>query len=256
RNDGSAGIAIGNFAEEPTSLFRMYQPLQFSEDSAISGIAEPTLPLLTFGLVFVDLDLDGLQDIVTANGHIEPGIRSVMPAQSYAQPLQWLRNSGGGRFAEAGSAIGALQRPMVGRGLAAGDLDGDGDPDLVATGNNGAPRVLRNDVRAAHYLRVHLQGLPPNTDAIGARIRLYSEHAVQQRIVRTGGSYLSQSELVQTFGVAPGESVEQLEIRWPDGTISSFSTPATDRTCRIAHPKLPKAARRDMRGCRREVKSL
>lgn len=236
-NDGTAGIAIGNFAEEPTSLFRMIGPWHFREDSGINGIAGPTLPLLTFGLVFADLDLDGLQDIVTANGHVEPAIRSVMPALSHAQPLQWLRNLGNGRFADAGLGFEALRAPMVGRGLATGDLDGDGDLDLIAAGNNGSPRLLRNDLTEPNYLRVSLRGLPPNTGAIGARIRLYGARTVQQRMVRTGGSYLSQSEMTQTFGLPSGESVQRLEVRWPDGTLYILKNPAIHRNHCISHPK-------------------
>ncbi|MDD5034178.1 MAG: CRTAC1 family protein, partial [Methylococcaceae bacterium] len=248
RNDGSAGIAIGNFAQEPTSLFRMLKPWQFREDSGESGIAEPTFPLLTFGLVFADLDLDGWQDIVTANGHIEPAIRAVMPMLSYAQPLQWMRNLGSGRFADAGSGFDAFKAPMVGRGLAIGDLDDDGDLDLIATSNNGAPRVLRNDLTEPHYLRVSLRGLAPNTDAIGARILLHGEHSIQQRIVRTGGSYLSQSEMVQTFGLAVGESVRRLEVRWPDGAVCTISNLAPHRSYRILHPNSPDPEGRT--GCR------
>lgn len=242
-NDGTAGIAIGNFAEEPTSLFRMLKPMQFRDDSGINGIAALTLPLLTFGLIFADLDLDGLQDIVTANGHVEPAIRSVMPMLSHAQSLQWLRNSGGGRFAADGLKLEALQAPMVGRGLAVGDLDADGDLDLIATSNNGTPRILRNDLTELHYLRIRLRGLPPNTDAIGARIWLYGSHAVQQHMIRTGGSYLSQSESVQTFGLAPKESVQRLKVRWPDGLISTINHPATNQGLCILHPKLPKSHR-------------
>ena len=235
-NDGTAGIAIGNFSEEPTSLFRMLGPWRFRDDSGVNGVATPTLPLLTFGLVFNDLDLDGWQDIVTANGHVEPAIRSVMPMLSYPQPLQWLRNLGNGQFAVAGSNLAGLREPMVGRGLAVGDFDGDGDVDIVATSNNGSARVLRNDLAAPHWLRVRLRGLPPNTDGIGARILLHGNFHVQQRMVRTGGSYLSQSELVQTFGLDAQESIKRLEVKWPDGSVCIVNRPAADHSYRIVQP--------------------
>ena len=236
-NDGGAGVAIGNFSGEPTSLFRRVRPWRFREDSADNGLAAPTLSLLTFGLVFADLDLDGWQDILSANGHIEPAISAVMPSLSYAQPLQWLKNLGAGRYADAGAKFPDLNKPMVGRGLAVGDLDGDGDLDIVATGNGSAPRLLRNDLAGARWLRVALRGVAPNTDAIGARIVLRGSRAVQRRIVRTGGSYLSQSELTQTFGLAPDESVLRLEVRWPDGAACVVERPALNQEIRLFHPR-------------------
>lgn len=236
-NNGSAAIAIGNFSKEPTSFFRQQEAWRFAEDSKQTGIAAATLPLLTFGVLFADVDLDGWQDLLTANGHVEPGIATIWPDEKYRQPLQWLQNMGDGNFVDRSIAIQALATPMVGRGLAVADLDGDGDLDMVATSNGGAPRIIKNNVSRQSYLRVQLTGLPPNTDAIGARIILLGERMQQQRIVRTGSSYLSQSELIQTFGLAKQEPVHTLIVEWPNGDKTIIANPEINRTLPLKQPE-------------------
>ena len=217
-NDGRAAIAIGNFSGEPTSVFQQYDLWHFQERSRETGVRAETLADLTFGLVFLDLDLDGWQDMVATNGHVEPTVSDTFLEQTFQQPLRCLKNNGSGRFLPWLQETTALSNPMVGRGLAYGDLDNDGDLDMVVTGNNQRPRFIRNNRVSNHYLRVHLRGLPPNTDAIGARILLHDENRTQQRFVRTGGSYLSQSELTQTFGFSRIPQRRILQILWPDGS--------------------------------------
>jgi len=201
------------------------------EASQSSGVAAPTFLVLTFGLLFADLDLDGWQDLVIANGHIEPNIQDTEAEISYREPLLLLGNSGNGTFVDWSKSAGkGFEQPLVARGLAVGDLDGDGDLDLVVTENGGPLHILRNDgPRVHHYLRVRLRGRAPNTDAIGAGLELKSGDLTQQRFVRTGSSYLSQSELTQTFGLGKRTHVDRLTITWPDGHRQVVKIPGVDR---------------------------
>ncbi len=229
RNDGVPVIAIGNFANEPVAFYRMEAPLFFRDVTQQEGVAAVTTRMLTFGVLFADLDADGLQDLVLANGHIEPHIQDVQGSISYEQPLQALRNCGAGRFEDWKRFAGApFSTPMVGRGLAAADLDADGDLDLVATTNGGALRLFRNDAAdPERALRIQLSGQAPNTDAIGAKVTLVTRSGRQQRLVHTGSSYLSQSELALHFGLAQGDEALHVEIRWPDGSKETRSGPFT-----------------------------
>jgi len=230
-NDGRAAIAIANFSREPVSVFKMQAPGVFREATQQAGIAESTYMVLKFGLVFADLDLDGWQDLLLADGHIEPRINEVEEAITYREPMKLLGNDGKGGFVDWSETAGApFSTPLVGRGLAVGDLDGDGDLDIVVAENGGALRIFRNESPPKSYLRVKLRGLGQNTDAIGAMITLSSGGLTQHRMVRTGSSYLSQSELVQTFGLGRHASVDKVSIRWPDGKQTEIEHPMIRQT--------------------------
>ena len=232
RNDGMPAIAIGNFSDEPVSLFRVTSAtgargLLFQDEAATAKIGLVTLQPLTFGLLMLDADLDGWCDMVLANGHIEPGISVQRSELKYAQPAMYLRNvpapggNGGRRFADVSAdAGGGLATELVGRGLAAADLDGDGDQDLVLTSNGGPALVLRSDLltkNRALRVRLHQPGTK-NLDALGAVVRVTSNGITQRRVVRTGGSYLSQGERTLSFGV--GDATEAVvEVTWPDGIV-------------------------------------
>jgi enediyne biosynthesis protein E4 len=235
-NDAQLCIAIGNFTGQPTTLHcqvrtgDIYQPEVFVEQSPRAGIARPTLRMVTFGLFFFDADLDGWQDLFMVNGHVvnEEHLRNV----PYAQPPQLFRNRGNGTFEDVTPAPSSgLDIRIIGRGAAYADYDHDGDLDLLLTANQGAAYLLRNDTpRSTHFLRVIPRGTRSNRDGIGAQVHLYTAQRQLTAMVRTGSSYLSQSELPLTFGIEPREQLDRLEILWPSGTRDVYREIQLDTT--------------------------
>jgi enediyne biosynthesis protein E4 len=224
RNDNALGIAIGNFANEPNALYvAQNDSLLFADEAVTEGIGPASRQLLKFGLFFFDYDLDGRLDVLTANGHIEDEISKVLKSQSYRQPAQlfWNRSSTKGPSfipvptEKAGSD---LFKPIVGRGSAYADIDGDGDLDVVLTQINDAPVLLRNDQRLGHHwLRLKLIGAKANRNAIGAWVKVRVEGRTLSQQVMPAKGYLSQSESVLTFGLGRAARVDSVEVTWPGG---------------------------------------
>jgi hypothetical protein len=181
--------------------------------------------------VFADLDLDGQLDLVVANGHIDETVRNIRGNVGYAQPPLLFLNQGNAAFREVASqAGGGFAQARVGRGLAIGDFDRDGDVDLLMTTNNGPAVLFRNDQKTGNRsLRLRLTGTTSNRDAIGASARIFHAGTSQSRMVRSGSSYLSQSELPLTFGVGKRDRVERVVITWPNGRTEEFTDVATGK---------------------------
>jgi hypothetical protein len=212
---GRPSLVIGNFANEMTALYRNEGNFLFVDVAPPARIGRPTLLSLTFAAFFFDYDLDGWLDLLFGNGHLDPEIENVQPNVRYAQPTQLFRNLGGGRFEEVTTGAGGdLATPRVARGAAHADLDGDGDHDLVLTTNGGPAAVFENRVpRGAVEI-----------SAGGGR---------QAWLVRTGGSYLSQSQLYPTFGLGETEKIDEVVVHWPSGTIQRRAGVAADQRIRI-----------------------
>ncbi len=216
---GRQGLLIGNFSNEMLSLYRNEGNGLFIDDAPASSLGRESLLTLTFACFFFDPDNDGLLDIFTANGHVADDINRVQPKVTYAQPAHLFRNAGSARFQDVARGIPALAQPVVARGAVHADLDNDGDQDLVVTANNGPARILRNDSKSGRALRVSLVGTRSNRSAIGASVRVTVGGATRSAMVKTGSSYLSQSELPLTFGLGQASKVEQVEVRWPSGHV-------------------------------------
>jgi hypothetical protein len=223
-NSGRPGIAITNFDNEMVGLYRSPAPGLFDDVSIAAGVGGPSKTTLGFGCGFADLDLDGRLDLAVANGHIDDTVRNIRGNVGYAQPPHLFLNLGRGKFQDVAQINGGdFAAPRVGRGLALGDFDRDGDIDILLTTNNGPAYLFRNDVQSGNQaLRVRLVGLKSNRDALGAVVRVTNNGLTQMRTVRSGSSYLSQSELPLTFGLGRAEKVERLTVEWPSGATQEF----------------------------------
>ena len=243
RNDDLLAIAIGNFANEMSSFYvsaalSANDPPQFSDDAILEGIGPASRLALSFGTLFLDYDLDGRPDLLQANGHLEAEIARVQPSQHYAQPPLLFWNCGEACPATfvplAPEQTGDLGRPLVGRGAAYADIDGDSDLDILITQNGQTPALLRNDQTLGHHwLRLRLRGKGANRDAIGARVEVRAGGQTQTKEVMPTRGYLSQVELPLTFGLGTADRVDGVSVHWPDGSREELGAVGVDRQIEI-----------------------
>jgi hypothetical protein len=233
-NSGKPGMVITNFDNEMIGLYRSNRNA-FDDVALAAGVGAPSRNTLGFGCAFFDADLDGLLDIAVANGHIDETVRNIRGNVGYAQPPQFFLNLGGGKFRDAGSELGGgFDSPKVGRGLAVGDFDRDGNLDLLITTNHGPVFLYRNEQSSGNRsIRIRLVGTTSNRDGIGALVRLYNRGEIQSRLVHSGSSYLSQSELPVTFGVGKTDKVERATIHWPNGRTEEYKNLLAGKAYRI-----------------------
>jgi hypothetical protein len=227
--DGRLDLVVTNLDFEMFSLFRGMGDRLFTYATPESGIGAPTLPFVGFGAVFFDFDSDGLLDVAFANGHMLDNPAQFRAGASHAQRKLLFRNVGSRRFGDVTRNAGpgfALEK--VGRGLVAGDIDNDGDLDLLVTNNGETADLLRNDGPSGHAIVVRLIGTQSNRDGIGARLRLTAGGRTQMRDVKAGSSYLGQNDLRQHFGLGEGTRAERLEVRWPSGRVEVVQDPPVD----------------------------
>jgi hypothetical protein len=237
-NSGRPGVAITNFDNEMIGLYRASGDGNYVDVATQSGVGLASKDRLGFGCVFLDADLDGWLDLAVVNGHIDDTVRNVRGV-GYAQSPQLFLNDGQGKFRDvAGEIGGGFTQPKVGRGLAYGDFDRDGDLDLLMTTNNGPAYLFRNDQTGGNKsIRIRLVGTKSNRDAIGARVRIFHGETSQSRLVKGGSSYLSQSELPLTFGLGKREKIDRLVIDWPGGATEEHKNLAAGRAYECVESK-------------------
>jgi hypothetical protein len=233
-NDGRLCVAVTHFAGESLGFYREASDRLFTDQAEAALVAAPTRAFLGFGVLFLDADNDGWEDLFVLNGHVYDNIRRIDPAQTHAQrPLLFL-NRRDGTCAAAPAPGPPFARPIVGRGAARADLDGDGRLDLVVTTNNGPAALWMNRTEGSgHWLTVHLAGRRSNRDGVGAVVRLTAGGVTQRRFVSSARGYLSASDLRPHFGLGAATRVDRLEVSWPSGARDVLRDVPADRVLTV-----------------------
>jgi hypothetical protein len=237
--DGKLDLFVGTFSDELKSLYHATASGVYEQASMSAGIAQSTRPWVAFGTKFLDVDNDGRLDLLIVNGHVRDLVQQVDPENSYPQQSQLFLNLGSGRFQDVSEAVGPdFRKPIVGRGLAVGDYDNDGDLDALAADLQGPPQLLRNDGgnTAGNWLALQLTGTRSNRMAIGARIKLTAGGTQQIREVRTDGSFLAAHDPRVRFGLGQAKQADEIEIRWPSGKRQTLRLVPVNQVLQVEEP--------------------
>jgi enediyne biosynthesis protein E4 len=230
--DGFLDIAKTNFSGDLTSLYHNDDGKFFTDVSREAGLR--ARQFLGWGVAFVDVDDDGWRDLVVANGHVYPEVEGRQLGDRYLQPTILYRNLGNAKFADVTESAGpAFQVPRPARGLAVGDLDGDGRPEILLVNMNATPALLKNRSPGGHYLNLALTGTKSNRSAIGARVTVTAGGRKRIDEVMSGSSYYSQNSLTLHFGLGALTEVDDIQIRWPSGIVQHLGKTAADQTLKI-----------------------
>jgi hypothetical protein len=230
--DGLLDIAKTNFSGDLTSLYHNEDGNFFSDVSREAGLG--ARQYLGWGVSFIDVDDDGWRDLVIANGHVYPEVEGKQLGDTYLQPTILYQNLGNGKFKDVSAFAGpGFQTPRPARGLAVGDLDGDGRPDIILVNMNSTPSLLKKTGGANHYVNVSLAGTKSNRSAIGARVTVHAGSRKMIDEVMSGGSYYSQNAFTLHFGLGEASRVSDIEIRWPSGIKQNTGPVTADQTIQV-----------------------
>jgi hypothetical protein len=236
-HSGRPSIIISNFSNQMMSLYHNEGNGLFVDEAPRSEIGRASLLTLGFSCFFFDYDLDGWADIFVTNGHIEDDIDKIQKRIKYRQPPHLFHNTGGGKFQDVAAQFGPdFSAPRVGRGAAFADIDNDGYLDVLVTTNGGAPVLFHNPGGKNHGLRIKLVGIKSNRDGIGAAVRVKNGNDTQYQLLHSGG-YLSQSELVLTFGLGGAARADNVEITWPSGQVDRLNNVEAGQTVVVEEGK-------------------
>jgi hypothetical protein len=217
-NDGNLDIVLTTFSDDYKTLFHNDGAGHFEDVSFKAGLVQPTWNLLGWGVQFVDLNNDGYQDLVMANGHVYPEVDQHKFATTYRQHPSVFVNQKNGQFKDAGASWGpAFQSAESSRGLATGSLSNNGYVDIVISNLDAQPWIIKNPGGGGNWLMLKLKGTKSNRDAIGARVSIRTGKLNQMQEVKSGGSYQSNSDFRLHFGLGLAQSADEVKIRWPSG---------------------------------------
>jgi hypothetical protein len=230
-NDGWMDLFVSNYLNETNSLYHNEGDGFFFDETASSGVGSSSLPYVGWGTQFLDFDLDGLRDLFVTNGHTESDTKLVDPTSTWEQPDFLFRNLGGGRFEDvtAETVPGLRQTTRAGRGAAFGDLDDDGDPEIVVNNQNGPPWLLENRTAGIHWIGFRTKGVESNRDGVGARVVVYAADLAFASEVRAGGSYLSGNDPRVLVGLGSRTAIDSVVVRWPSGAVDRHGSLPLDR---------------------------
>jgi len=238
-NDGRLDIVVTNFSEDYNTLYHN-EGGHFTDVTLKSGTMQASYPYVGWGTKLADFDNDGLLDWIVADGHVFPqidGRQTMFGHFAYRQPSLLFRNRGGGEFEDVSAASGVGAAPLrVNRGLIVGDIDNDGWLDVVQSALDEGPTVLMNRGRTGNWLEIKLHGTKSNRSAIGARVTARLGVATQIREVKSGDSYLSQSDQRVHFGLGSAAKIDELRIRWPSGRVQTLTGVAANRILELTEP--------------------
>jgi enediyne biosynthesis protein E4 len=227
--DGRLDIFKTNFSDDTSTLYRNNGDGTFTDATFSAGLGLHT-QYLGWGTMFFDFDNDGWPDLIVANGHVYPEVDKYHLGSSYEEPRILYRNNGDGTFTDVSSSAGAgITIASSARGLGVGDLWNDGKLSVLISNVNAKPSLLVNDARSAnHWVGLKLVGTRSNRDAIGARVTLKVGKRILVNEVRSGSSYISNSDMRLHFGLGGASKIDLLEVRWPNGSTETFDNQTVD----------------------------
>ena len=238
--DGLPEIIVTNFANEPNTLYRNLGQGLFMDVSAAWGIIPASLPHVGWGTTLTDFDMDGWPDLFVANGHLDENRHLLGENVRQEQPPLLFRNNKGIKFINLESNAGPyFKSEHVGRGIAWGDLDNDGDTDLIISHKDNNPSILRNDspLSEKHWIRLKLVGMKSNRDGIGARIEIQTETRKITRLRKGGCGLMSTNDPRLTVGLGPIDLIKEVKVNWPSGVVTQIQQVKTDQELTIIESK-------------------